>query len=51
MVEHTLARHGAERLWRSLHDEPVVRTFGALTGHQAVQMVKAGLQAIYLSGW
>jgi isocitrate lyase len=50
-VEHTLARLGAERLWRLLHDEEYVHTFGALTGAQAVQMVKAGLQAIYLSGW
>src|SRR5438552_12121185 len=52
-IEHTLARFGAERLWGQLHgdsDEPV-RTFGALTGAQAVQMVRAGLQAIYLSGW
>jgi len=52
-VEHTIARLGAERLWRQLHDEggEPVRTFGALTGAQAVQMVRAGLQAIYLSGW
>ncbi len=50
-VEHTLARRGAERLWKALHDEEPVRTFGALTGAQAVQMVKGGLQAIYLSGW
>ncbi|HJQ21158.1 MAG TPA: isocitrate lyase [Gemmatimonadaceae bacterium] len=52
-VEHTIARLGAQRLWAQLHDpsgEPV-RTFGALTGAQAVQMVRAGLQAIYLSGW
>ena len=50
--DHTLARLGAERLWRSIRfgDEPV-RTFGALTGNQAVQMVRAGLQSIYLSGW
>jgi isocitrate lyase len=47
----TLARLGAERLWAQLHAEPYVHTFGALTGSQAVQMVKAGLQAIYLSGW
>jgi len=51
MVEHTLARHGAERLWALLQREPYVKTFGALTGTQAVQMVKAGLEAIYLSGW
>ncbi len=50
-IEHTLARAGAERLWNLLQTEPFVRTFGALTGSQAVQMVKAGLQAIYLSGW
>lgn len=50
-VEHSLARLGAERLWRLLRDERYVHTFGALTGAQAVQMVKAGLQALYLSGW
>lgn len=50
-VEHTLARRGAERLGRLLDSEEFVRTFGALTGAQAVQMAKAGLQAIYLSGW
>jgi isocitrate lyase len=49
--EHTLARRGAERLWRALHDEEHVRALGALTGNQAVQMVRAGLKAIYLSGW
>ncbi|HEU0300694.1 MAG TPA: isocitrate lyase [Longimicrobium sp.] len=51
LVEHTLARHGAERLWKALHADEPVRTFGALTGAQAVQMVRGGLQAIYLSGW
>ena len=50
-IEHTLARLGAERLWPLLHEEPYVAALGALTGAQAVQMVKAGLQAIYLSGW
>jgi len=50
-VEHTLARLGAERLWELLHDEEYVPALGALTGGQAVQMVKAGLPAIYLSGW
>lgn len=50
-VEHTLARLGAERLWRLLQDEPYVSALGAMTGGQAVQMVKAGLKAIYLSGW
>jgi isocitrate lyase len=50
-VEHTLARLGAERLWQLLQDEPFVAALGAMTGGQAVQMVKAGLKAIYLSGW
>jgi isocitrate lyase len=50
-VEHTVARLGAERLWRLLREEPYVAALGALTGAQAVQMVKAGLKAIYLSGW
>src|SRR5215212_3097283 len=50
-VEHTLARLGAERLWELLRTEDYVPTLGALTGGQAVQMVKAGLKAIYLSGW
>jgi isocitrate lyase len=49
--EHTLARRGATRLWELLHTEDAVRALGALTGNQAVQMVKAGLRAIYLSGW
>ncbi|BEP13906.1 isocitrate lyase [Acidothermaceae bacterium B102] len=49
--EHTLARHGAERLWQLLHSQDYVNALGALTGNQAVQMVKAGLKAIYLSGW
>ena len=50
-IEYTLARRGAERLWRSIHDKPYVNALGALTGNQAMQQVKAGLQAIYLSGW
>ena len=50
-LEHTLARRGAEQLWRLLHEEDYVPTLGALTGGQAVQMVRAGLKAIYLSGW
>ena len=50
-IEYTLARMGAERLWRLLHTEQYVAALGALTGNQAVQQVKAGLQAIYLSGW
>ena len=49
--EHTLARMGAERLWSLLQSEDYVHALGALTGNQAVQQVKAGLQAIYLSGW
>ena len=49
--EHTLARIGAERLWSMLHEDGYVNTLGALTGNQAVQQVKAGLRAIYLSGW
>lgn len=50
-IEHTLARIGAERLWELLRSEPYVRTLGAQTGAQAVQMVQAGLKAIYVSGW
>jgi len=50
-VEQTLARRGAERLWELLHGERFVRALGAMTGGQAVQMVRAGLEAIYLSGW
>ena len=50
-IEHTLARLGSERLWRLMHERPFVRALGALTGNQAVQQVKAGLEAIYLSGW
>ena len=49
--EHTLARLGAERLWELLHEDEPVRALGALTGGQAVQMVRAGLKAVYLSGW
>src|SRR6266568_876616 len=51
MVEQTLAERGAERLWRLLGDREVVAALGALSGGQAVQMVRAGLEAIYLSGW
>src|SRR5690606_32812448 len=51
VVEHTLARRGAERLWQLLHEEDFVNALGALTGNQAMQQVKAGLKAIYLSGW
>ena len=50
-IEHTLARRGAEKLWKLISDEPFVNTLGALTGNQALQQVKAGLKAIYLSGW
>lgn len=50
-IEHSVARAGARRLWDLMHTEDYVHTFGALTGAQATQMVKAGLQAIYLSGW
>jgi isocitrate lyase len=50
-VEHTLAKRGAEKLWALMRDEPFVNALGALTGNQAMQQVKAGLKAIYLSGW
>jgi len=50
-IEHSLARLGAEKLWKSLHEQPFVNALGALTGNQAMQQVKAGLKAIYLSGW
>ena len=48
-IEHTLARRGAERLWKSLNQDGFIRTFGAYTGMQATNMAKAGLQALYLS--
>ncbi|MBC7717511.1 MAG: isocitrate lyase [Pseudorhodobacter sp.] len=51
VVEQTLAKRGSEKLWGLLHTEPFVNTLGALTGNQAMQQVKAGLKAIYLSGW
>jgi len=50
-IECTLARHGAETLWKMLHSEPYLPALGALTGNQAVQQVRAGLKAIYVSGW
>ena len=50
-IEHTLAKRGSEKLWTLLNTEPFVNTLGALTGNQAMQQVKAGLKAIYLSGW
>jgi isocitrate lyase len=51
LVEHTLATRGAEKLWHNLHHTPYIHTMGAMTGAQAVQMVKGGLNALYLSGW
>ena len=51
IIEHTLARRGAEKLWSLLQAEPFINALGALTGNQALQQVKAGLKAIYLSGW
>ncbi|MDQ6684626.1 MAG: isocitrate lyase [Pseudomonadota bacterium] len=51
VIDHTLARRGADKLWELLQREPFVATLGALTGNQALQQVKAGLKAIYLSGW
>ena len=50
-IEYTLARNGAEKLWKALQDDSYVATLGALTGNQAVQMVQAGIRAIYCSGW
>ena len=50
-VEHTLAQRGADKLWEMCNNEPFVNSLGALTGNQAMQQVKAGLKAIYLSGW
>jgi isocitrate lyase len=50
-IEHTIARRGAEKLWKLLQEQPLVNALGALTGNQAVQQVRAGLKAIYLSGW
>jgi isocitrate lyase len=50
-IEHTLARRGAQRLWELLHTEDYLPTLGAITGAQAVQMVKAGAKGIYVSGW
>src|SRR5713101_761092 len=51
IIEHTLARRGAEKLWSLLQAEPFINALGALTGNQALQQVRAGLKAIYLSGW
>ena len=50
-IDHSIARIGADKLWRSLQTEEFVNALGALTGNQAMQQVKAGLKAIYLSGW
>ena len=50
-IEHTLARRGSEKLWKYLNTEDYINALGALTGNQAMQQVKAGLKAIYLSGW
>ena len=50
-IEHSLADHGAKKLWEGLNSGDYIHTFGALTGAQAVQMVAAGLRAIYVSGW
>lgn len=50
-IQHTLAERGANRLWALLHTEPFINALGAVTGNQAMQMVRAGLKAIYLSGW
>lgn len=51
VIEHTFATKGAERLWQLMHERDYVHALGALTGNQAIQQVKAGLEAIYLSGW
>ncbi len=50
-IEYSLAAHGANKLWQLMHSEPFVPALGALTGGQAVQSVRAGLKAIYISGW
>src|SRR3569833_3747606 len=50
-VEYSIARLTADKLWRSINEKPFVNALGALTGNQAMQQVKAGLDAIYLSGW
>jgi isocitrate lyase len=50
-IEHTLAKRGAEKLWKLVNEQPYVNSLGALTGNQAMQQVKAGLKAVYLSGW
>ena len=50
-IEYTLAHLGARRLWELMHSEPYVNALGAITGNQAIEMVQAGLKAIYASGW
>ena len=50
-IEHTLARNGAEKLWKLVNTEPFINALGAMSGNQAMQQVKAGIKAIYLSGW
>src|SRR5437899_12364767 len=50
-IEHTLVRRAAEKLWKLVTEEPFVNSLGAMSGNQAMQQVKAGLKAIYLSGW
>ena len=50
-IKHTLAENGANRLWQLIHEEDFVNSLGAMTGNQAMQQVRAGLKAIYLSGW
>lgn len=51
MIDYTLATVGAEKLWKLMHDEPFVPALGALTGNQAMQQIRAGLKAVYCSGW
>ena len=51
VIEHTLARAGAEKLWKLMRSEPFVPALGALTGNQAMQQIRAGLKAVYCSGW
>src|SRR6185436_10431439 len=51
LIEHSLARRSANRLWQMLQEEPYIHALGAVTGNQAMQQVRAGLKAIYLSGW
>lgn len=50
-IEHSIAKQGAEKLWKGIHETPYINALGALTGNQAMQQVKAGLKSIYVSGW